>query len=191
MTAKRKEIEMDNEKKERFDLNFHTARLLHSEPFFTAISRRIQKRSSSSVPTAGVYFDEKSLQLNMVYNPKFFEKLTEKEKQAVIKHEYYHVVLGHITDRLPKDKENRMIWNIAADLAINSFLKNELPKNCCVPGVAPFEKFPEKECAEWYYNKLLKDKEKYLKQCGADGEGIGQFDSHDKWEGSDSEDEEA
>ena len=37
-----------------FDLNTHTARLLLDEPFFAAISRRIDKRASNAIPTAGV-----------------------------------------------------------------------------------------------------------------------------------------
>ena len=37
-----------------FDLNMHTARLLMREPFFAALSRRIDKIRTDSVPTAGV-----------------------------------------------------------------------------------------------------------------------------------------
>ena len=43
----------DNTKKP-FNLNMHTARLLMREPFFAALSRRIDKTPSKSVPTAGV-----------------------------------------------------------------------------------------------------------------------------------------
>ena len=37
-----------------FDLNTHVHRLLCDEPFFAALSRRIDKRSSTAIPTAGV-----------------------------------------------------------------------------------------------------------------------------------------
>ena len=37
-----------------FDLNMHAARLLMREPFFAAISRRVNKRATTAVPTAGV-----------------------------------------------------------------------------------------------------------------------------------------
>ena len=40
--------------KATFDLNIHTHRLLSDEPFFAALSRRIDKRASTSIPTAGV-----------------------------------------------------------------------------------------------------------------------------------------
>ncbi len=37
-----------------FDLNKHVHRLLMDEPFFAALSRRIDKRIDKSIPTAGV-----------------------------------------------------------------------------------------------------------------------------------------
>ncbi len=39
---------------EIFNLNKHVARLLMSEPFFAAISRRVDKRANNGIPTAGV-----------------------------------------------------------------------------------------------------------------------------------------
>mgnify|MGYP001396468377 FL=1 len=41
-----------------FDLNMHTARLLMREPFFAALSRRIDKRMTRAIPTAGVKVDK-------------------------------------------------------------------------------------------------------------------------------------
>lgn len=37
-----------------FDLNQEIVKLLQDEPFFAALSRRIDKRPSTSIPTAGV-----------------------------------------------------------------------------------------------------------------------------------------
>ena len=37
-----------------FDLKLHAYRLLMDEPFFAALSRKIEKRADSSIPTAGV-----------------------------------------------------------------------------------------------------------------------------------------
>ena len=37
-----------------FNLNMHTARLLMREPFFAALSRRIDKTPTTEIPTAGV-----------------------------------------------------------------------------------------------------------------------------------------
>ena len=131
-----------------FDLNMHTARLLMDEPFFAAISRRIDKRASYAIPTAGVLVNPDSAQFEMLYNPDFFAKMTDEERRDVLKHEFYHVVFLHVTDRMPENV-NRKKWNIATDLAINSHLYN-LPEGGCVPGVKPFENLPRGKSAEWY-----------------------------------------
>jgi len=54
-----------------FNLNDHVYRLLQSEPFFAALSRRIEKRASEAVPTAGVRVNEDGY-FEMIYNPAFF-----------------------------------------------------------------------------------------------------------------------
>ena len=140
-----------------FDLNMHTARLLLEEPFFASISRRINKRASNGVPTAGVMVNPDTAQFEMLYNPEFFRKLSDKERTAVLIHEFYHIVFKHVTDRAPwnieGDDTNARIWNIATDLAINSHIQN-LPANGCIPGVDKFKDFPAGMSAEWYVPKV-------------------------------------
>jgi predicted metal-dependent peptidase len=131
-----------------FDLNKHTARLLMDEPFFAAVSRRIDKRASYAIPTAGVCVNPDSAQFEMLYNPNFFAKLTDEERRDVLKHEFYHIVFLHVTDRMPEGV-NRKKWNIATDLAINSHLRN-LPEGGLIPGEGPFEALPPGQSAEWY-----------------------------------------
>lgn len=133
-----------------FDLNMNTARLLMDEPFFAAISRRIDKRASYAIPTAGVLVNPDSAQFEMLYNPKFFADLTDLERADVLKHEFYHVLFEHVTGRLP-DHVNMKLWNVATDLAINSHLHN-LPEGGLIPGApdTPFEHLPRGESAEWY-----------------------------------------
>ena len=135
---------------QEFDLNLNTARLLMEEPFFAAISRRIDKRASYAIPTAGVMINPDTAQFEMLYNPKFFADLTDLERTDILKHEFYHVLFEHVTGRMPADV-NMKLWNIATDLAINSHLHN-LPKGGLIPGEAdtPFEHLPSGESAEWY-----------------------------------------
>ena len=45
---------MTTSAKSTFNLNDVTFRLLADEPFFAALSRRLDKRASTQVPTAGV-----------------------------------------------------------------------------------------------------------------------------------------
>ena len=131
-----------------FDLNIHTARLLMDEPFFAAVSRRIDKRASFAVPTAGVMVNPETAQFEMLYNPDFFVKLTDAERLDVLKHEFYHITFLHVTDRMPEGI-NMKLWNVATDLAINSHLYN-LPEGGLIPGEGPFKDLPRGMSAEWY-----------------------------------------
>ena len=146
---------MTNEKTENtpFDLNLHVARLLQSEPFFASISRRVNKSASTAIPTAGVRVNPETAQFELIYNPSFFEKLTDLERADVLKHEFYHLILGHVTNRLVnKDPKAMKLWNIAADLAINSYIHEELPDIALVPGEKHFSELPKYQSAEWYYD---------------------------------------
>lgn len=164
-----------------FDLNKHTFRLLRNEPFFSAVSRRINKSASTAIPTAGVKLNRETAQFEMLYNPEFFAKLSDEHKQGVLMHEFYHIIYGHVTDRLPEGGMNKL-WNIATDLAINSYLQGKLPEGCCMPQVAPFEDYPLGKASEWYYAKLKKDQENGegpFKNKPQDGDGDGQGQSGD------------
>ena len=184
---------MNDEK--TFDLNMHVARLLQSEPFFASISRRVNKFASTEVPTAGVRVNPITARFEMVYNPAFFEGLTDDQRIDVLKHEFYHLVLEHVTTRKPSDTGAR-IWNFATDLAINSHLEN-LPEGAVKPGLGPFEDWPGGLSSEAYLERLKKmQKENEDGDSGQGGEsgeegdaqpggdGLpddGQFDQHDGW----------
>ena len=180
----------------KFNLNMHVHRLLCDEPFFAALSRRIDKRPTTAVPTAGVRVNPKSERFEMLYNPEFFEGLTDLQKADVLKHEFYHLVFMHVTARKP-DATNAKIWNFATDLSINSHLHN-LPEGCLQAGEAPFEEYAVGLSAEAYL-ELLKNDENFDPESGGgegDGEGgdgesgsgsegnQGQFDSHEGWDES-------
>ena len=160
-----------------FDLNMHTARLLMREPFFAALSRRIDKRSTQAIPTAGVKVDKDSGKFVMYYNPEFFASLPDVQKLGVLKHEFYHLIFEHVTGRLPTDGMSKE-WNIATDLAINSHLMNELPDMCCMPGQGPFADLPAGKSAEWYFANLPEDPGQ-----GEEGEGEGQGGGEGQGEG--------
>lgn len=167
-----------------FDLDVYIYNLLQSETFFAEISRHVEKRASTAIPTAGVRVTSDG-HFEMIYNPQFFAKLSPEHRRGVIKHEFYHLVLGHVTDRLPEGKMNKR-WNIATDLAINSYLQNELPDIACFPGRGPFVDLPAYESGEWYYNNLPKSDDKG-KGKGPKGEGPTEpgegdsFDDHSGW----------
>jgi predicted metal-dependent peptidase len=158
---------MTDETQSKFDLNVHMHRLLLDEPFFAALSRRMDKRSMTAIATAGVRVTPEG-KLELVYNPKFFEKLSDEARKDVLKHEFYHIVFQHVTgnrfasfrDMTP---EQRKRHNIAMDLSINCHLPN-LPEGCCMPGVGMFAELPPFKTAEWYLKNLPE----------GDGEGDGE-----------------
>ena len=173
-----------------FDLNIHVARLLMNEPFFAALSRRVDKQATEMLPTAGVLVNPNTGQFEMKYNPRFFATLTDPQKRDIIKHEMYHIIFEHLTDRRPEGEKNRA-WNFATDLAINSHLR-DLPPGCLRPGHDMFKDYPSGMTAEWYLDKLKKDPPDGYDEEGDKGDGqgqgdgdgqgdMGQFDSHEGW----------
>ena len=172
---------MSEENKPEFDLNKHTARLLMNEPFFAGLSRRIDKRKTTDIPTAGVMVDKKSAQFVLMYNPEYMEKLTDTQKLGVLKHEFYHLVFEHVTGRKPEGGLTKQD-NMCMDLAINSHLIGELPDGACIPGVKPFEWAEPGKSYEWY-------KANWQPMDNEDGEGEGgqgspsdSFDDHSGWD---------
>ena len=207
MTIEKEKKQVETKEVTPFDLNMHVARLLMNEPFFAALSRRIDKSENRGIPTAAVFVDPKTAQFRMWYNPEFFARLTDTERAAVLKHEFYHLIFEHVTGRRP-DGENMMMWNYATDLAINSHLMGQLPEGCLMPGKEQFAEYEPGLSAEQYL-RLLKKDENFKDEGkgegkdegkgkpgqgsgkGEPGEGEGkgngmpnngQFDSHDQWE---------
>jgi len=165
-----------------FDLNRHTARLLRNEPFFASLSRRIDKKASTNVPTAGVRVNPNTGHFEMLYNPQFFEGISDDHKQGVLMHEFYHLVFEHVTGRLPAEGMSK-IWNQATDLAINSHLIGKLPEGALIPGEGYFEEFPIGRSADEYL-EILKKKQEENEENGEGGEGEGDpgtWDDHSGW----------
>ena len=185
-----------------FDLNIHIHRLLMDEPFFAALSRRVEKTSTKSIPTAGVRVNNRGF-FEMYYNPDFFEELTDKQRAGVLKHEFYHLVFEHVTSRKPAGVKP-LVWNFATDLSINGLIgRDKLPDGGLFPGEGQFANYPVGLTAERYL-EMLKNDEQFQGGEGegegdetgegsgggsaGDGEGNGkgkgmpkQFDSHEGW----------
>ena len=184
-----------------FKLDPHLINLMWSEPFFSKILRRVTKRKSDSIPTAGVL--AKDGQLMMWWNPRFLATLTPAQVKGLLKHECYHLVFEHTTTR---KHDPHIIWNYATDLAINSLIpEEELPEGGLIPGkafatlteeqkakmgeeaVGRYERvsakiasFPREKSAEWYFSHLqdvaddIKQEQEGQKgQPGEEGDGEG------------------
>lgn len=193
---------------ENYDLNRHVARYLKEEPFYAALSRHIEKIPSSAIPTAGVCVNPNSGTFELLYNPEFVGKLTDDEVVLLLKHEFLHLILEHVTGRMP-DKSQMRMWNHATDLAINSeiFPKDAPSKDsiknlfdmCLIPGKeGPYKDLPIGQSADFYFEKIKQMVQEMKDKMGNDGssgsgEGTGEgtgndpqsgdggFDSHDGW----------
>lgn len=183
----------------KYDVSKDIPFLLHKEPFFACVSVHIKKIKSLGIPTAGVCFNKKTRGFEMLYNPIFMALLPEEHRIGVLKHEFYHIILRHTIDKRKPADTNHKVWNVAADLAINSYISNELPEWTLVPGRKPFEDLPMTKSTEWYYNTIINDPEMMEKvekevgtgspmkipgsgqgEEGESGEGkVYQFDDHE------------
>lgn len=176
-----KKIEELIAKSKDFNIDFHCIQLMQRDPFFCRISQHVKKCATFSIPTAAMAY--RGHDFVMYYNPMFMASLNSddscNEVRGVLKHEFYHLVLGHITLRR---RENMQLWNIATDLAINSLITkagDKLPKQCLFPGrkpqkpppwvkMTPEEKkanelmgefiksLPGEKASEWYYSAIKK-----------------------------------
>ena len=173
--------------KTSFDLKLHLHRLLSDEPFFSAISRRVNKSPSRGLPTASVTVDKDTLQFKMLYNPDFFQDMEENKIKGVLMHEFYHLIFKHVTSRKPENVPH-LVWNIAGDLAINSMIgADNLPEGCCIPGGKQFEDYPLGKTAEFYLEKMKDDEQfgdgngGFKDLDGESGSDFGNFDDHGGW----------
>ena len=186
-----------DEEAKAFRLDSHLINLMWSEPFFSSILRKVTKKKSDSIPTAGVL--AKDGQLHLWWNPKFLASLTPEQVKGLLKHECYHLVFEHTTTRR---HDPHIIWNYATDLAINSLIpEEELPEGGLIPGKAftplteeqkakmgeeavgryervsaKIESFPKEMSAEWYFGNLqdvaddIKNEQQGKGQPGEPGE---------------------
>ena len=154
-------------------------KFLLTEPFFATIVRKMRKVRTEEIPTAGVSYQDGAMIL--YWNSNFLESLEPKKIFGLLKHECYHLIFKHVTDRKQKPFIH---WNIATDLAINSIIpESELPECGLIPGKknemptvegvkidknrkeliekfsAFIESLPSEKSSEWYMEKILENKE--------------------------------
>lgn len=104
---------MSQEVKENFDKI--KAALITVSPFMASILRRTKIVLTESVPTAGA-----TSNYVVLVNPKFFSKLSFKDKCWILCHETMHVAFSHTTRG---KSTNPIVWNIAADAVVNNILE--------------------------------------------------------------------
>lgn len=103
-----------------------------SNPFLGSVLQCLNITYSHQLPTAGIMFNVDNKRWDMLVNPYFFcKKLNAPQRKAVLIHELSHITHKHPL-RVPFLKISaykRQLMNIAADMAINQFIK-DIPKGC-------------------------------------------------------------
>lgn len=158
------------------NLDFALIGLILENPFFAELSRNIRKSQDFSLPTIGVGFDPERDEFVMLFNPIFISKLTKTQLKSILIHEFYHIIFEHVASR---KKKPHIIWNIAADLAINSIIVSQnkfsyhtnkeeedcFPEGAFVPGpdFIKYNKNAEKEQIDFFTSlKTLQSAEYYF-----------------------------
>ena len=151
------------------------SRLIFFKPIFGSIFLYLNKIESEETDTMGIGVVRK-VDLGLYYNSEFVNSLTDDELYATLIHESLHIMLHHL-NRVKYGLYSYKVFNIAADLAINSYIDN-------LPDIALYPKdfgFEPKKSAEYYYSKIkenpiLRDKIDKLET----------LDHHDMWKDMDS-----
>lgn len=150
--------------------------LIVTDPFWGLILVALNKEFSTNLDTLAVTKDE--LGYKLLINKEFWESLTETEQKACFLHELNHLCFNHLL--MAKSFSDKKLFNIAADLEVNSYIEG-LPKSALFPEDFGF---PECQGTKWYYEQLLKKCENKSNTSNNQKQLIDSFeplDDHEQW----------
>jgi len=157
-------------------LAYLITQLIQREPFYGhCITGMVRVMDPQLKAAAGVTIMNATVHL--LINPKKFMKFGPLGMAAVLKHEVLHLLMNHIPRR---DDKQHKVWNIAADAAINQYVRN-IPEGSVS---AKDLELPPNGSAELYYEMLLKRFEQAMKKAFGEG-GPTALDTHEQWADAD------
>lgn len=183
MTTRQRYERIRTMSKKKYNLEKDIYHLLQDEPYFAVLSRCLDKRSTESIPTAGIKFNPDRLTYELVYNAEFMKNLPDRTKKWVLMHELYHASLGHCQNRKLESVSKEMA-NISMDMAINSLsnMVTGAPDFVIMPGRKPFEMIGLMgQSADWYAERLKTMQETHPEKFENDDFAKGQFDDHEEF----------
>jgi len=172
--------------------------ILENNVFYASILQQCKRVYTTRISSAGVSVTDT---INFYVNPEWFDKLSDKQQEAVLKHECLHLILKHCIKGQRDDIDNEKLThkqkNIAMDCAINQM--EDLSQYIGEIGGVTIDKFRE-ACEEfiepssvksrmsynYYANVIAKCQEKFDE--GKSGDNV---DDHDIWEEGDGDVSEA
>ena len=190
-----------------YDFDLNSVGWLQISPFMAEFTRWTRKRcdpqaDKRGIGTAAACYNSKTEEVEIIYNPRWMASIADKQSApgvidpygaGVNEHEHFHLMFQHVTSRR---REPNSLWNIAADLAIDSMLArcdtmSRIASVMLLPGVLtkgptdpsmPKEvqeayqalskiiaDLPQNQASEWYFNKLKLESEKQGYSWGKKG----------------------
>lgn len=140
-------------------------------PFYGFIIYSMMFKEEDLPNSLGLATCFKNGRMLLAYDLKRIDEVISRPAATVLAlmHEINHHVLGHTTFRIPQVIEvfanPQMLWNIAADLAVNSMLEynygiSKYIDNIVIPGKGAFIDYPKDLSVEEYFKLLIKNKPK-------------------------------
>lgn len=153
-------------------------------PFYAHLFQVLPITWSDIIPTAAISYNSKIKLYEIKLNKHFMQSITKLERRAVFLHEVLHFLHQHMLRFDFVNKEERQLYNIATDMAINQYIsnlptivKNGKEERSCID-VNDFKDdngnpFPKFRPAETYVDLLKNNKQwkEDLKNKYGNGEG--------------------
>ncbi len=94
-------------------------KLLIKAPFYGYLASKLNIRQSNTVDKLNISVFPF---MELVYNPTWFETLTDIQKLGILQHELLHITLYHHSRR---GERKALLWAVASDISVNQFIKKE------------------------------------------------------------------
>lgn len=132
--------------------------LMLLDPFYGNLSIQLDKYITDKVDTACVSLQKDKMNIDLLVNPKYWDKLSNNLRLGLIKHEMLHVAYFHLF-LVPK-YEDKELFNIAADLCVNQYIEpSQVGDNWITFKTFPDMSFKDKQSTDYYYNVLEQNKD--------------------------------
>ncbi len=133
-------------------------------PFFGHLVMKLQKEikyDDKLIDTACVTIDPTTMQMYLMFNNDFWDKITPDQREGVLHHEIMHIAYDHLN--MLENYSDMKTANIAMDLEINQIVgKQNLPPEGCFIDESPFKELnlPAHKGSKFYYDTLITEQQK-------------------------------
>jgi len=135
--------------------------IVRENPFIGGFLQELTFKFNNHIPTAAIGYNKQTQKYELLFNLDYFNKLGKEARMAVLMHEVLHFLHKHLFrwSLIDVKEEDRMLWNIAADMAINQYISG-LPEGTIDVKNFKTEEgpFPKYQTMEMYHELLQKNR---------------------------------